>query len=342
MGQQSIIIAVLASTLLSISAIGFFGKQTESTNTASTQVEQQQAYNVATTGVNLALAKLRKEKTWRSGYSNLSVASGRCNLTVTDIGTDTVRIVSQGLVGTQQHQSIVVAKLSSIFPTVESALTIFGDSVDFSNDGKAFDIDGRDYKNDGTTLGANPAVYGVGVQKTKIVNDINADLKAGKITANVLGKGGTPSVGTFSTTDLVALFNQYKGLATRTASPIISGNTMFGTLSSPEIVYVNGNLDWSGTISGAGILVVNGSIKMSGNISWKGIILTLSGDVQMNLGGSGNPHLIGTTFVGNTTKDQITKVNVTGNPSIKYSYSILQTILANLDLLAIEIISYYE
>ena len=343
MGMQSIMVAVLASMLLSMAVFGFIGSQNNSTETVSAQAENEQSVNVANSGVNLAISTLRKNKNWRDGFNNLAMSGGRCTLTVTSLGPDTVRIISQGAYNGDTSTAIVKAKLSSIFPLVESALTVYGDSVNFTNDGKAFLVDGKDYKIDGTP-GTHTPVYGMGVTSTPVQSTIKYQAEAGKVAANFQGKGSAPSVGTFDPSiGISQLRDQYRDLATiKLPSGSYSGNTTFGTPSSPQIVYVPGNLDWSGNISGAGILVVDGALKMSGNISWKGIILAVSGDVKLELGGSGNPHLLGTTFVGNSNAKNITNIAINGNPEIKYSYDTIQTIMANLDMLLVEIIDYWE
>lgn len=342
MGQQSMIIVVLSSMLLSISVFGIMSGWNFSNETTAELFEREQALNVSRSGVNLAISKLRKKKVWRTGFHDLPVAGGVVNVGVKTLGDDTVRIISVGTINGHSHQSDVVAKLSSIFPNVESALTVFGDSVEFHNDGKAFLVDGRDYLPDAKGFGPYPAVSAMGVQSEKIVKDIKNHLDP-KIANNFQGAGGSPSIGSFSTTDLVALHKFYSERATiRLPAGSYSYNGIFGTLDDPEIVHVPGDLMWNGTIKGSGILVVDGKLQLSGNIQWDGIILTLSGDVTIELGGTGNPHILGTVWVGNTDPSNITDVTITGNPSIKYSYLTLMTVLGNLGLLDVEIISYYE
>lgn len=342
MGQQSLIIVMLSSLLLSISVYGFMGFWNYSAETTSNLFEREQALNVSRSGVNLAVSRLKREKTWRTGYNGISVAGGAANVRIVDIGEDSVRIISQGTINGVSHRSVVEAKLSSIFPNVESALTIFGDSVSFSNNGKSFWVDGRDYLMDGVTLGPNPPVSGIGVQSGKIAEDIKTTMDP-SVFPLIQGAGGAPSIGTIGTSDLGALHSFYRDRATIKLPPgKYADNTVFGTVASPEIVYVPGDLEWSGVISGAGILVVDGQLIMKGKIQWRGIILSMSGDVQIELGGTGTPAILGTVWVGNNASGIETQVHVDGNPSIKYSYQTLMTVLGNLGLLEVEILSYYE
>jgi hypothetical protein len=349
MGHQSLMLVLLASLLVGLGTFTFMDSWDSSTRTTTSQFMQEQALNVSHAGVNLAISKLRLDKTWRTGFNSFAVANGRCTLTVTDIGLDSVRLVSSGVYSSGRrdsavHRSVVRAKLTSIFPVVESALTVYGDSVIFSNAGKSFSIDGHDYLSNGTTLGTHSSVYGMGVYTQKIADGVKKTIVDGGVSDNVDGKGTKPSVGLFTNKDLITeLRDMYKDLRTITLpAGKYSGNATFGTLTNPEIVYVSGDLDWTGKIAGSGILVVDGDLIMKGTVEWKGIIIALSADIDLYLGGSGTPNLLGTTFVGTSTPGKITKVRINGNPYIRYSYEVLQNILARLNLLQVEILSWYE
>ncbi len=341
MGNQSFVFVVLAAILASMTIITFSGIWNSSTLMASSELEVQQAINVSNSGVNQAITRLRRSRSWRTGFTDLSIANGRCTATLTTVGADSVRIVSTGTFGAASHTSNVLVKLASIFPTVESALTIYGDSVHFSNSGKAFLIDGRDHNSDGS-LGTHTPVNGMGVTTAHTDSSLSRQLTANGVESNVLGKGGAPSVGTYTPNSLIELRNMYRDIATmRLASGSYSGNAIFGTMTQPVILYVPGNLDWNGTITGSGILVVDGTIRMSGKIAWYGIVIAVSGSIELNLGGSGNPSIIGTCLVGNSAGN-ITHINVNGTPNLLYSYTVLETVLNNLDLLSVEIVKWWE
>ncbi|MCZ7555939.1 MAG: hypothetical protein M5R41_06000 [Bacteroidia bacterium] len=342
MGQQSFIIVALSTLLLSISLLGFMGMWDYSNETTASLFEREQALNVARSGVNMAVSRLRREKNWRMGFTSVGVAGGTTSVRVTDIGIDSVRIQSRGLINGAVHNILVEAKLSSIFPNVESALTVFGDSVSFTNSGTAFDIDGRDWNIDGT-MGSSTAVHGIGVQTSKIVGDVTKQVTTNGVEDRIWGAGGQPSIGQFGATDLISLQNFYKARRTiLLPAGKYASNSTFGSLAKPEIVHVPGDLEWTGTITGAGILVVDGQLIMKGGVKWQGIILALSGDVRIELGGTGTPSILGTVWVGNTDPSKVTNVHVNGNPSVKYSYQTLSTVLGNLGLLAVEIYKYYE
>jgi hypothetical protein len=91
-----------------------------------------------------------------------------------------------------------------------------------------------------------------------------------------------------------------------------SGSATFGTAAAPEIVYVNGDLEWTGNITGYGILVVSGDLVAKGTVTWKEMAIAYSGDVRMQVGSSGTPNFPGTCFIGTATFKEITNVHFNG------------------------------
>ncbi|MDH7516688.1 MAG: hypothetical protein QHI48_12540 [Bacteroidota bacterium] len=343
MGQQSMILVIMTSLLLGGAVMAFMGEWDTSTNTTTRQFSEEHALNVANSGMNLAVSRLRQNKLWRAGFTNLAVGGGTVTVGITDLGVDTVRVTSTGTYNGVTRRVVAVVRLGSIFPTVQSALAVYGDSVTFTNAGKSFLFDGSDYKADGVTLSGNPPVWGLGVQQDKIVDYLKNQITLDGVAPNVLGLGSTPSVGKFTADSIKVLRDFYKGMATRVLSAgKYSGNAVIGTLAAPEICYIPGNLEWDGTITGAGILVVDGQLLLKGKVSWSGIVIAVAGGLTLDLGASGTPALLGTTLVGNDNPLRITNVKVNGNPSVKYSYEAVATVLANLDLLRVQILSYYE
>jgi len=78
-----------------------------------------------------------------------------------------------------------------------------------------------------------------------------------------------------------------------------SCGTSCGT--TPQITYVNGNLDISGSTTGSGILVVTGNLTYNGNSSWNGIILVVGNGLTTYVqNGGGNGQFNGAIFVANT------------------------------------------
>ena len=114
-----------------------------------------------------------------------------------------------------------------------------------------------------------------------------------------LGCSGTGG-GTYSFTDL----------DTAPGSLWNSCGTSCGT--TPQITYVNGNLDITGKTTGSGILVVTGTLTYSGDSSWNGIILVIGdGLTEYTQNGGGTGQFNGGIFV----------ANLAGNPPGTYGAS---------------------
>ena len=91
----------------------------------------------------------------------------------------------------------------------------------------------------------------------------------------------------------------FSSLDTASGSLWTSCGTSCGT--TPQINYVNGNLDISGSTTGSGILVVTGNLTYDGNSSWNGIILVVGNGLTTYVqNGGGNGQFNGAIFVANT------------------------------------------
>jgi hypothetical protein len=72
--------------------------------------------------------------------------------------------------------------------------------------------------------------------------------------------------------------------------------------TTPQVTYVNGNLNISGSNTGSGILVVTGNLTYDGNSSWNGIILVVGDGLTTYVqNGGGNGQFNGAIFVADIT-----------------------------------------
>lgn len=119
---------------------------------------------------------------------------------------------------------------------------------------------------------------------------LNQELQLIQQNANVcLGCSAGTAGGTYT----------FSNLDTAAGSLWGSCGTSCGT--TPQVTYVNGNLDISGSTAGSGILVVTGNLTYDGNSSWNGIILVVGDGLTTYLqNGGGNGQFNGAIFVANT------------------------------------------
>lgn len=170
------------------------------------------------------------------------------------------------------------------FPLVSVASTIWAGGLMGFN-GNAFLIDGHDHAATtpyDTLTGAPP------VPAIMTSGPTTEAQLSGNQLDNVTGEGGDGSVqqSTF-TYDFVQLWNQLGAMADYTdTGPLTYGSSTppQGSLTSPKVTVVNGNLTVNGTWQGAGILMVNGNLAMGGGCTFKGIVIA-TGDVKLTGGG---------------------------------------------------------
>src|ERR1700722_10301668 len=147
----------------------------------------------------------------------------------------------------------------------------------------------------GTNLGAHPAVgTDTALDATSVSNQITGT--PGTKPANFSDTGSsTPTVtsdqstlGNWSTVQqLNNIVTEMSNVANVTCPGSAKCSLPLGTAASPQITFVNGNLDM--TQSGAGILVVTGNLTLDGSMSFDGLILVIgTGNIQVNGGGGGS------------------------------------------------------
>jgi Tfp pilus assembly protein PilX len=204
--------------------------------------------------------------------------------------------------------------------TAPAALTVDGLSPSFSGGTSAnFGVNGIDVGGCGaTTLSASVPAVGVingspasgGNPATGDVLTVssNADIPS-KTANNYTGLGYTGAKGTSgpdvenvtptlaaagtmqTVSELQDLVSTLKGDITQ---PVINGPASSlpnaGTLASPQIIYVNGDLTLSGSDpnpskkgDGYGILIVTGKLTVKGTVAWDGLVLVVGqGNLQMD------------------------------------------------------------
>ena len=82
---------------------------------------------------------------------------------------------------------------------------------------------------------------------------------------------------------VVALARQLKIIAdNRLPANSVVETVSWGTASTPQITYVDGDLKIRGPGSGAGILVVNGALEAEGPFGFQGLVLVLGGQIRFH------------------------------------------------------------
>ena len=183
--------------------------------------------------------------------------------------------------------------------TAPSALTLDGSGDSFTGaDSANYQVNGNDQGGcgsspSGTSVPAIGVPSGDTTDKTAIINQIDTTVNSNtNKESNYTGSGSTtPDVepvalpsSMSSVSNLQSLVSQLKNDVTQ---PVIngpaSGLSNPGSASSPQIIYVNGDLTVSGSTVGTGILVVTGNLTFKGTAEWDGLVLVVgTGVFQMD------------------------------------------------------------
>jgi Tfp pilus assembly protein PilX len=179
-----------------------------------------------------------------------------------------------------------------------SALTLdgTGDSMSGPNS-NPFNIDGTDHAGCGGSA-TQPAKPAIGVPDTPDIATVIAGIPSNR-QSHYTGSGAAPDVQNISATlpanmqsvsSLQALMATIKSNATQVLMGNQSGLSNPGTATSPEIIYVNGDLTLTGNVTGYGILAVTGTFSPGGNVGWNGIVLVVGKGVVTGNGGGNNSY----------------------------------------------------
>ena len=190
-----------------------------------------------------------------------------------------------------------------------------------------FNVNGNDATGCGSTT-TGPPVPAIGVSDNTDVTTVTGDIPNNRKN-NYTGSGGsTPDVENISSSlppnlqTVSSLQNLTASIETMVTQPVITGPASSlsnpGTASSPQIIYVNGNLSLSGNVTGYGILVVTGTFSAGGNVGWNGVVMVVGQGVFNGNGGGGNQYN-GAILVAKTLDSMGNPLSSLGTPTFNFS-----------------------
>jgi hypothetical protein len=232
---------------------------------------------------------------------------------------DLLEVHSTGGYRTCAREVVVWLGRVSFLPALNAAATLASKNTDIRLTGTP-QINGNNTNLSGALGNAALSKYGVSIMTPGTTANLSS-LLTGAERTQVLGIGGTPSLGTtpaFDTNAVVA--------AARNAANLVLTNSnyasyKFGSGASGQgyVTYRNGDLKITGNSNGAGVLVVTGDLSLAGNFRFDGVIIVL-GSINA---GAGTADVYGATVLGPSS----TELRVTGTFRLHYSDQAIQ--LAN-------------
>lgn len=301
MGKMLLFLVIGMGGLFAVANLNMTYSEARLINSSVEQFETLQAKNIASSGIQLAISQLGQDTTW-TGVTSLSIADGSLRVLVantasqypdgpnmglsgmrevTSIGSFGIRTESSG--GTLDTVSgkvhtikavIQIASAASVPPFLEYAVASENDLllqgafsvVDDGNPAWNANV----HTNSNLLIqGGGYSVEGFGTYTGVMRKDRGGGSPANRFTPNQ-NPGGlatayqSPAVSlpTFNPDDYIGIATQtYSGNQTK------SGVINLGTKENPEIIYIDGDLDFHGTTVGYGVFIVTGTIYFHGNSS---------------------------------------------------------------------------
>lgn len=188
---------------------------------------------------------------------------------------DVYQIVVSGTYrNTTRRLATYVGIVPTTPPSFAGALATMDPAVNVDTNG-TMRFSGFNRKMDGSLVGTGDQP-GLAIGPPGTVAHLASELSVPEA-SQVVGSGGTPSLGTSPTVDVASMVAQVKNsadivLTSATGSDLSFGN---GLLGQKHVTYREGNLMLNGTSQGAGVLVVTGDLTLNGTFRFDGVIIVL-------------------------------------------------------------------
>jgi hypothetical protein len=336
MGKSMLLITIGLSMIIGFIILKLNANSKEGLSVTVHQFEITQSRLIANSGIESYLEKMRRNKTLTGDFLNNPLFGGSYDIHIS--GPDSnLTIRSVGKFGDITHESIVNAERSPIqLPPVYGALYVSSTNLSLNFNGNML-INGNDTKTDGTA-GTGAPLPGIGVDSGNDSSFIVNTLKP-KITRDILGLGGSPSVRTVN--DALD-WNEIAQNLIFAADLTLPGGTYsnpmeFGTPNDPKITYVTGDVTLSGRCDGDGIMIINGNVNMAGQFTYRGIIIVY-GQSTIDTKIAGNGGIYGSTILVGSSVN----IQATGNSSFYYSAQAIENAKNNIKSSRFNIVSWWE
>ncbi len=345
MGKGLVIIVLGMSVIIGFYILKLNANSKENLSTTVNMFEQTQARLIANSGVEIFLEKLKQDRSMmNSSFSDNELFGGTYDINIS--GPDSlVKVTSIATFMGEQHKTVVEAAADRVplHPAPGAMYLSAGTIAGLKKNaiGGSMEINGNDHDIDGNLTGGG-SVPGIAVdggpQQTSVL-----DMIAKNAIDQVLGSGGTPSVGVVANT---INWSEYAQMLADNPDIVIDSQdkikttNVWGTVAQPKVTFINGDIhiNNSQASSGCGILVVNGSLEINGGFDYKGMVIAFK-DAAIDIKLNGNGSIIGSLIVAGT---QINVSVASGNFETLYSSEALNLINSLLVTKRFTILTWWE
>lgn len=293
MGKALLIIVLGFTTIMSTVTLSVNRRSLESVENFADHYKISMARNCATSGINMALAKVTQDSTWRSGYYNLSLGDGSIDVNVQDHNT--------------------TPSLSSMELRLESTST-------YDDVSKTIDV----------VLGIPPDIADLAVFCTDTIENVTIKDENG-IPDPSLAIQNAPDMLPFDKQGLVNLATAQGQVHAGSFTPgnnYPNGDFYFDAGNSiPNVIHVTGDVTFSGGRTVYGIYIIEGNAVMNGNARLEGVIyLPNPGSIVIH--GGGNPSessITGGVFANGYINGTGNHISITYDPDYMEKFGAFQT-----------------
>lgn len=331
MERGSVILTAGFTMIVGLFSLNMTRSDMGMSDNADYYAHKRQARQISLAGTQIAINNLRSNPAWQ-GQSDMSLLGGRVNISAINIGSGQIRVASTGYYGQtvnydgQTHQSVSIVQIPTT--TTIFDMTLLNVQTAMEVQGQTFAVKPSNlFFVDGTDSGSFiiNTKYGIGASPSLTAGVVSAELINAAAENNVVGLGPNPSVTTLTTVvDMNRQVQEVRRVATIIHHRGVLGkNKAWGTMTSPEIVYVTKSLTIDKNLTGVGILCIEGDLNVQnlGSINWSGYVI-VHGNIFGVLSG-GSAAINGAVFFG---RGGNTLFGSDGNMTIVYSSDILNTL----------------
>jgi hypothetical protein len=296
MGKASLIIVLGMSVIVSFIILRLNANSKENLSTTVNMFEQTTARQIANSGIEIFLEKLKADMTMNGHtYSDNQLFGGTYDITFS--GPDTaIMVTSRSTFMGVNHKSIAIVQADRL-PDFDpnSSLYVSSETMNSIKINGNITIDGFNHDLAGTRLNDGNEVPGIAVdmpeQVQQIIDNIGGE-------AVVDGLGGKPSVRvaeTFFDWEQYALDVESNPDIIINSEDDLKNYSNLGTESFPKTTFINGDIHIT-SLTGCGILVINGNVIINSNFTYKGLIISHE-DTDITTQFNGNGLVIGAMVV---------------------------------------------
>lgn len=330
MGRPLIYICAVTIIVLGIMQININNRHIALAKRTAAYANGSEVRNLAHSGVELTLHKLRDDASWRNNNKpyQVDLDYGVASVLIEDksanpsLGDNQLRLVSETSMGSEN--TVLNYKVEIVYPQIPNipgalALT---DPNFVTNLFGSFNIDGND----------ESGLDKVGLPGISVIDEDSKQQILESGTENqldqIIGNTGTPSIEVDQSMDFESLAFLISQLESN--AQYLSGNytSNLGSKGNPGVFFVKDYAKITGNVNGYGILVVKktgdldlATLDLKGTFDFHGLVLF---ENSWAFDGNGTAVIHGSVVVGAPEGAPATNIDLGGNLNIRYNSSSLE------------------